>query len=321
MTKIYKYASIDSGLLILKNKNVVVSDPTTFNDPFDSEFLVKSCDLQFGLRTYVGFLLENEILERCKKVIDSGNVKQKGLCQRFINRINRRRIRGVKRGYYYPLITLNYIELMAKVFGFTITEDKKADALESFAIIKNAIGNEGVVKLKEIISDIPRTLRVSCFSKSPDITKMWAHYANKHNGICLEYDEVKNVYPISYIAKEKYVKFHKFVGRYLSTICSLSNKLLEKEFSALFPILNKSKDWKEEQEIRMITSSNDSSITHEIVNGNSLDLYPIGKPSKVFIGVNVDETKKNEVISICEKEHIPFVICKKRNYKIIVEDH
>ena len=320
MSKIYKYASIDSGLLILKNQNIVVSDPTTFNDPFDTELLVKSFDIKNGLRTYVDFMLENEMVDCCQKVIDSGNIKQKGICQRFINRINRRRAKGRKRGSYYPLITLDYIKFMAKVFGFTIPEDKRLIAMESFASIEQMIGDEGAVKLESIIGNIPRSLRVSCFSKRPDISKMWSHYANKHNGICLEYENIKNLYPISYITREKYVKFHKFVGRYLAMVCSSGSQLLEKDFSVLFPILNKSKDWKEEQEMRMVISSNDSLIKHETINNRTLDLYPIGKPSRVIIGVNVDELKKNEIVTFCEKEQIPFAICKKKNYKITVEE-
>ncbi len=70
----------------------------------------------------------------------------------------------------------------------------------------------------------------------------------------------------------------------------------------------------------MFISSNDSLITRESINNKDLDLYSIGKPSKVIIGVNVDEVKKCEVISFCEEEDIPFAICKKNNYKIIVDE-
>lgn len=77
---------------------------------------------------------------------------------------------------------------------------------------------------------------------------------------------------------------------------------------------------KEEQEIRMVISFNDSLIKHETINNRTLDLYPIGKPSRVIICVNVDELKKKEIVTFCEKEQIPFAICKKKNYKISVED-
>lgn len=176
MSKIYKYASIDSDLLILKNQNIVVSDPTTFNNPFDSEMLDKSSNIKNGLKTYVDFMFENEMVNCCQKFIDSGTIKQKGICQRFINRINRRRAKGRKRSSYYPHITLDYIKFMAKVFGFTIPEDKRLIAMESFASIEQMNGDEGAVKLESIIGgNIPRSLRVSFFSKRPDISKMWSH--------------------------------------------------------------------------------------------------------------------------------------------------
>ncbi len=80
------------------------------------------------------------MLECCQKVIDSDIVKKKGLCQTFINKINKRRVRGARRGTYYPLIALDYIKFMAKVFDFIILKNKKEIALESFTGIENAMG-------------------------------------------------------------------------------------------------------------------------------------------------------------------------------------
>jgi hypothetical protein len=39
----------------------------------------------------------------------------------------------------------------------------------------------------DVISDIPQS-PTTCFSKSPIVSPMWAHYANNHTGFVLEFD-------------------------------------------------------------------------------------------------------------------------------------
>lgn len=319
MSKIYKYASIDNGLLILKNENVVVSNPTTFNDPFDSELLVKNNDLQIGIETYINFLLENDILDCCKKVINNKKDIQSIICNRFVKKINKRRSKAIIKGSYFPLINFQYIQFLVKIFGFTIPKDYKNDAIKSFGNINNIINSEGPIKIKDLITKLPSNLRISCFSKRPDISKMWSHYANKHNGICLEYENIKDTYNIEYVTKEKYVKFFNFIKKYLAVLCDTNNQYDYNDFISLFPILNKSIDWKEEQEIRMIISYDNELISKATSNGKDIELYPIGKPKKVIIGVNVKKEKQIEIINYCKKHDIPVNICKKRNYKIIIE--
>jgi hypothetical protein len=38
------------------------------------------------------------------------------------------------------------------------------------------------------LDDLLATMRVCCFSKSHDNLLLWAHYADSHRGLCLEYD-------------------------------------------------------------------------------------------------------------------------------------
>lgn len=90
---------------------------------------------------------------------------------------------------------------------------------------------------------------------------MWSHYANKHKGICIEYENIKDTYPIGYIKKEKFVNFFRFVKIYLASLNDGNSYFNENELVALFPILNKSEDWKEEQEVRTIISSKNKLIT------------------------------------------------------------
>lgn len=48
--------------------------------------------------------------------------------------------------------------------------------------------------------------RVFCLSEDPESTLMWSHYADKHSGICIEFDA--NVFPFNMATPVKYVSVY-----------------------------------------------------------------------------------------------------------------
>lgn len=82
--------------------------------------------------------------------------------------------------------------------------------------------------------------RVCCFSKRNDINLMWSHYADKHQGICLGFDVLKDLktfpaLPIEYIDRAEFAPLNNFRDPY-----------------ALFRLVyTKSNDWKYEEEVRV----------------------------------------------------------------------
>ena len=68
----------------------------------------------------------------------------------------------------------------------------------------------GRAKIEEILQQFADNLGVLSFSSKADNAPMWAHYANNHKGMCLEFDTrdplFQTVRPITYSAKAlKYV--------------------------------------------------------------------------------------------------------------------
>lgn len=63
------------------------------------------------------------------------------------------------------------------------------DPYELFLGVDLSVTPELLAAYREIIQDIPQR-PTSCFSKSPSVTPMWAHYANNHSGFVVEFDTV-----------------------------------------------------------------------------------------------------------------------------------
>lgn len=156
-------------------------------------------------------------------------------------------------------------------------------------------------------------VRILCFSEKIDSTLMWAHYANSHKGFALEYDvhdlfseenfiSKFGLYPVIY--SEVRYDMTKFLLKFLRNIsykdyCSKMNidfditsnlNLLDIEK----PFLYKSKDWKYENEWRIIrnrTSENE-------------EIKVKGRPLSLYLGENIDEKNKEILIKIATKKKI-----------------
>ena len=61
------------------------------------------------------------------------------------------------------------------------------DPYELFLRADLKVGPEGLATYKDIIQTLPQ-FQTACFSKSPVVSPMWAHYANNHTGFVLEFD-------------------------------------------------------------------------------------------------------------------------------------
>ena len=87
---------------------------------------------------------------------------------------------------------------------------------------------------------------LTCFSSTPHSNLMWGHYANKHKGVCLEYDlsrlpnSMKLIMPVVYTDKP-------FDATELWDMDRVDD-----QYAVLCPLLFKSADWSYEKEWRAI---------------------------------------------------------------------
>ena len=152
---------------------------------------------------------------------------------------------------------------------------------------------------QQLKNDLLQQTRITCFSEVPTNPLMWAHYSDKHTGVCIEYDSQKLIIYLSKVNhvfqspgvflkvsyKEKLSKVYYDEGNY--------EKLLEW-------VSAKSKDWSYEREIRYVIPNWKDSIF-----GNSLPInHQIIK--KIYLGHQIKVKDELKVKQIC-KAYFPHV--------------
>ncbi|WP_217540723.1 DUF2971 domain-containing protein [Vibrio metschnikovii] len=125
-------------------------------------------------------------------------------------------------------------------------------------------------RVKDWINSYFSSQRVTCFSQSPVEPLMWAHYADKHKGVCYWFD--KTVFDKRYtsgdvVYSSSLPKLHLDFGKTKS--CELKRHLDN-------IILTKSQSWAYEKEHRFFTSSNET--VHKF-NPHSLKFVILGMRS------------------------------------------
>ncbi|WP_269934580.1 DUF2971 domain-containing protein [Serratia liquefaciens] len=143
-----------------------------------------------------------------------------------------------------------------------------------------------------------KNMSVSCFSKSPFILPMWAHYANNHEGCVIEFE---------------YKNEAKFFSEYFSLGIGDLSKILvpfdvnySKERPRLFDehgrtnshntgfyaCLTKAKEWEYEQEMRVVTMQPQG-------------IYPFERSqiTGVYFGMQIDRNHKKEISRIIDSSN------------------
>jgi Protein of unknown function (DUF2971) len=146
------------------------------------------------------------------------------------------------------------------------------------------IGKKINDSLSSKVEEVNAKLGVSCFSTKNNSILMWSHYANKHQGICLEFTTGK--YPLVKIASDstlhvfKKVKYLK-ADRYPEV--SLKN-FLDGSPKTLKAFLCKAFDWRYEKEWRLVVDHGEDGICYQ---KESL--------SGVIFGLNMEDDLKEKV--------------------------
>lgn len=195
---------------------------------------------------------------------------------------------------------LDFIQLLFKSATGTSVLPELSEIKEQ---IRTA-SNEAMQKSRNMIS---QQCRVTCLSERMDSPLMWSHYANKHYGFCLEYDFTHTMvrrYPDLNMAKimllpviysekrpllSKAITNPKYMVEYMRTK-KIPNEVIE---SIVYGMLFKSADWSYEREWRIIGINMDKPF---------MKLPPA---RKLFLGANIEDTAKEQLIAIARKKHIP----------------
>ena len=149
-----------------------------------------------------------------------------------------------------------------------------------------------------------------CFTENPNNMPMWAHYANNHQGFCVEYEVPKNdhLYPVIYTNHRS-----KGMALFVNVIyILLGGKTTKKEKASILQYIKfltafKNADWEAEREVRAVFFNDKKDILN---NGRLLPCSLIGiTPKRIYAGVNCSEVNLNELQLAAKELGIECIKC------------
>lgn len=278
----------------LKNNTVHLTHPKSFDDPYDSNAFIdnssyiinrlmyyyESCGLSYGENETYESLLEKLASKLTEQIHCGNNVEDIfGKSKNKSERANR-----------------NILIMNIKV---RINEGHSDNQSIEECII-NTFYNE--------YNDNKNTLdkfKISCFSESPYLLLMWAHYANEHKGFCIEYEIpdfgegsknlLGNIYPVIYTDTRNdlspvFLNWEESGNPGTEGLCGMYK----------YGLLSKSIDWKYQKEWRLISLDN-------IIDVDEKDNCKFFKIKKVYLGHDMEPNDRKEIIQICKEKKIPYV--------------
>ena len=145
---------------------------------------------------------------------------------------------------------------------------------------------------------------VTCFSLDGKNDLMWAHYADKHKGMRLEFRNAS----VSSKIKGVRIDIEGFVEYGVTGIVNYC----ESKLVGLYRIfLTKAKNWSYEKEYRMLT-----------LKGAGLYEFDPKWLTKITFGIRADPEQIEKIIRLCkgnELSHVKFEIAKNHNSSIVYE--
>lgn len=310
----FKYSSINSiALRNLQKNQIFFNNPLKFNDPFDTfhpakiteisnekfvELYCKSTNRKFDKKVLLGILEKNiskkDFYNFCDEHLD--------YFFDFENTHQNQIIKSKK-------------DLLKQIDNLDESKQEFVENIGSFFLqIKLNLQTTIQETLHKIRQESFSKIGVTCFSKNNSNLLMWSHYADSHQGFCLEFDS--EIEPFS----------KSFEVLYRSEIPDVNSDLLFDEDDSTETIKKllscKSLDWKHEEEIRVFhkesnksyfysprslkaiyfgirTNPSDIEIVCSIVKAQnpSVNFYKMEKQTETF-GIKAEQFFYNTVIEI-----------------------
>lgn len=282
------------SLEALENNTVFLSAPSGFDDPYDCNLFVDADEFALQrIRYYAelcGVAVKNEwkydevsmhLAERIYKHCRPG----KALDELYTHRKESEIISL----YHEKFFLILQLELSSE----------KTNEKSYYAAFNKAIKEE-----YDEIQNTANRFRVACFAQTPYSMLMWSHYANNHQGFCVEYETPQyslenakiynNLFPVIYTDKRTDLTS---LCLHMRSTGNLSDEELWDFYK--YGLLSKSLDWKYQQEWRLISC--DNLITDENYN---CEFFKI---KKVYLGNKMAAKDRKRIIKICKDKGIPYV--------------
>lgn len=301
---LYKYTSAKFIDSILRDGGMLkLSNPSSFNDPNDCYFGVSEDNLAKSYRMLmnVAFI--------CEYRNDPAYAKSKSFKTAY---------ELTKKSVYVSRVYDENPAINLIINKFLKTRKQLADYFDRYK-----------KQSDDTYTGIIETLRarslIGSLTKDNLSFLMWSHYADKHEGVCVEYefDDENGLLDVVYSDITNNFDLYT-VLRYIIPAQYFGVKATNEmdprcKDACYLPFLRKTKDWSYENEVRMIFSLNENS---KIVYYDGVWFYPKVKVKSIYLGCKVSEENKKLIESKCRALNIPVhhLSIRKGNNKLIVDD-
>ena len=272
--KLYKYASINSAINIIKNSSVLLNSPNNFNDPFDSLINISDEEKQRVLDLIINYYTFKIFCDFVNREDLNLKISQKILFKTIKLEIAAY-TKLIKKSKTYNI--LPFFNDMVDNFS-EINDDIKIAIDDA----KDKLENEIIPSLKKMRSKA----RISCFSTKNDSILMWSHYADSHRGVCFEFEENRDFFKsVNYSSQRANINLYDAISRVLA-FDFLNEKISykDKKFADIMlnPLYTKSLEWAYENEVRCVLSDEEYNTSGFFYSDNKCMLKM--NISRIYIG-------------------------------------
>lgn len=310
---IYKYCSEEIAELILLSNSVRLNTPESFNDPYDTNVIFSERDMSLVKDALLNYHLDQNFKLVIKEHFSEFKKYQKviGFFAKLTIKLNDKTNERSKE--YRP--AMNYSR-MIRFFNNLGLKNGQPGSSSQNALDKYI----EIYKSKDINNSMTKELKtstqnflISCFSKNYSSELMWAHYANKNKGVCIEFEN-EGFMDVQYSTNRKPLTLEKVIGKILWNYHTSTQNFDEYKNDKTFlitlaPLLTKSLDWSYEEEVRCIVKSDNSKIIKE----DNMFLYCFPYVKSITLGCRINSSIEKKLLGICNDKGISV-------YKMILSD-
>lgn len=206
----------------------------------------------------------------------------------------------------------DFIEKVKSIAAFAGVEVPKTEIERLYSALDAGI--------KQIRVGLGNQVGIECFTQSPTDILMWSYYADKHTGVCVEYDFSKLfascansfLFPVCYSENRPLLDMQNLYDPVIKQICN--DRIAEAFPSIMRSWITKSKEWEREKEWRLITFP---------IKDDSERLVKLPIASRIITGINITDGNYRLVADIAKEKGIPIHRTRLKNdqYKIeIIND-
>jgi len=297
--KIYKYTKAEFAADILQNKQVKLSSPKDFNDPFDCLVNLAGVD-----EKEVALIMNYYAFKNVSQIIRSKNLRtkwwQKPLVWQAKIQLSAYGIMIKQGREYYEMPFCN------SILRFASWLKQRNDP--DFTLVTPETKEAFFKQIKADIEEIERSLLVACFSERWDSVLMWSHYADAHKGVCFEFDmpDDSRFANVRYSNKRSVLDVEAITEVVLAydylglSVDPGDPKLIQRVLS---PFLRKSLDWKYEKEIRCLTSQKETD--KGVSKREKFWFLSMPKITGIYLGCNMSEDEAKRITEIAQTAGVP----------------